>query len=187
MQDHSKRPTRRVVLLACGAALTGALWTGPAMGAGLGEERLTALRGTVLGTVVAVDAAGRKLTVRGPRGEFPYRVDPKVTNLEAIKVGETVRVDFVAGIGLTVRRGSGAPAAAPATGKGPAAGERIKGVLRVLAIDQASQTVRLKGAKGDEADFHVRDKADMVGVKVGDRVVAVIYELVAGAVEPATR
>src|SRR6478736_8106881 len=172
MQDDRQRPTRRFVMLGCAAALSGTFWTAPAVAAGLGEERLTAYRGTTKGTVTAVDPAARKLRVRGPRAELTYRVDPKVGPLESIKVGDAVSVTYVAGIGLTVRRGGGAPAPAPAEGKGPAEGERIKGVLRVVAIDASTQIVRLKGAKGDQADFHVSDPADLVGVKVGDRVVA---------------
>jgi Cu/Ag efflux protein CusF len=189
MQQSGKSLHRRLFLLAAGGALAGAFGSQAALGASLGEERITALRGTVTGQVTALDPATRVLTLRLPRGETAYRVDPKVQTLGSIKVGDTVRVTYGAVIGITLRRASTKPAASAAQGegKGPAAGERIKGELRVLSLDAASQMVRLQGPKGAEADFHVRDKADLANVRVGDRVIAVIYELSAGDVVLTTK
>jgi hypothetical protein len=194
MHEYHNTRRRCLVLLALGSTLAGAtraMGGRSGGGTGLGEERRTAYRGSVMGTVTAIDTAARRLTLRGPRGEVIYRVDPKVKALETIKVGDSVRLDYVAFIGLTLRRGGSEKAVSEAVPAQPAAkphaaGERIKG-LRVLELDAASQIVRLQGPKGDVADFHVRDKADLSGVRVGDRVEVVVYELVAGEVVPTAR
>ena len=190
MQNNPSIRRRQVTLLALSTALLGA-WPSASLAVRRrSDEHLTAFRGTALGTVTAIDTAARKLTVRGPRGEAIYRADPKkIASLEAIKVGDAVRVDYVAGIGLTVRRGDDTAAAAPSqpVAKTPEAGERIQGVLRVLAIDRDRQTVRLQGPKGEAADVPVLDKADLVGVRVGDQVTVVVYELVAVKVVPAAK
>jgi Cu/Ag efflux protein CusF len=178
---------RRALAIAPLLALAASLVCAPARAAGLGEERITALRGNVTGPVAAVDPARRTLSLRLPRGETTYAVDRKVTTLEALKVGDTVRVDYGAVIGITVYRGAGKQAAAPSTAKGPAAGEPIKGTLRVVSLNAEQQSVRLKSPRGDEQDFHVRDKADLANVRVGDRVKAVIYELSAGDVVPVAK
>lgn len=175
---------RRALVFAPALALVAALGAGPAAAAGLGEERITAMRGNATGPVTALDPGKRLLTLRLPRGETSYTVDRKVTTLESVKVGDTVRVDFGAVIGITVYRGAGSKAATPSTAKGPAAGEPIRGTLRVLAMNADQQSVRLKGPRGEEQDFHVRDKADLANVRVGDRVKAVIYELSAADVTP---
>jgi hypothetical protein len=191
MQISRNTRRRKFVLSALGAALAPALWLQPAAAVGLGEERITALKGTATGPVTSVDPAARLLVLRLPRGETAYRVDPKVQTLGALKPGDTVRVTYGAVIGITVRRGGGnkaaAPAAAASAAQGPASGGPIKGVLSVLSLDPETQMVRLRGPKGAESDFHVRDKADLANVRVGDRVTAMIYELSASDVTPVVK
>ena len=158
-------------------ALAGAAQTASATS--LGQEHRTSTRATATGKVTAVDAAARQLTVRGPRGEAKYRVDPKVQGLDAIQVGDSVRVDYVAGVGLTLRRGAKA-APTPAV-----VGQLSTIMTRVEAVDKSRGTIRLKGPKERASDYPVQDKADLAGVRVGDQVEVVVYELVAVGVAPA--
>lgn len=191
MQRLPNIQRRQIALLGLSAALAGTAWAPSAMAAKRRtDERLTAFRGTAVGTVTAVDVAAHRLTVRARRGEARFRADPrKVQTLETFKVGDTVRVDYVAGIGIKVQRGDEAAAAAPAppAAKPAEGGEPIQAVLRVLAIDRAGQTVRLQGPKGETGNLPVQDKADLIGLQVGDKVTVVIYELVAVKVEPAPK
>jgi Cu/Ag efflux protein CusF len=60
-------------------------------------------------------------------------------------------------------------------------------VTRVLAVDRAAQTVRLKGPEGRVADFRIQDPADLVGVREGDRVVAVVHGAVIVGLEAISR
>ena len=178
-------PSRSTALaLALFVVLGGAAQTAAAIA--LGQEHRTSMRASATGTVTAVDAAARQLTVRGPRGEAAYRVDPKVQGLDAVKVGDAVRVTYVAGVGLTLRRGarevaeSGAPA-------GQVVGKQAKVITRVAAVDPSRGTLRLKTAQGSTSDYPVADKADLAGVRVGDQVEVVVYELVAVEVAPAKK
>ena len=190
----SFRPARRTLLAASFAA--GLSWSALAATTP-GEPKDVALRLSATGTVAAVDAGARRLTLKGTRGEASYRVDPKVDNLAALQVGERVRIDYVAAMVLTLKRGGPqARAAAEAqaqaqdrAGGGPGAvvatGTTV--VTQVLAVDRAKQTVRLQGPEGRIADFRVADPADLVGVKTGDQVAAVLHEAVVVGVEPLSR
>ncbi|HSH88791.1 MAG TPA: hypothetical protein VK996_02340 [Ramlibacter sp.] len=175
---------RRRVLLGLAAVLGATAWTPVTAATGLGEERVTGLRGTATGKVTAIDVPTRRLTAVGKRGELTFLVDSKVEGLEKYKVGDAVTVDYVAAVGLTVRRPKSASAPLPPV---KTQGKRVKGVLRVLALDAANKTVKLQGPKGEVADLRVLDKQDIDGVKVGDRVEVVIYELVAAKVAPGGR
>jgi Cu/Ag efflux protein CusF len=157
---------------------------------------MAATRVSAYGTVTAVDPAQRKVTIKNAQGvERTYSVDPEVRNLENVKVNDRVRLDYVVAVAVALRKGgdgirekveSEAQAQAPAGDKpGYAAGTRTTVVSNVLAVDRARQTVRLQGPGGRVADFKVQDKAALADVKVGDQVVAVVYEAVAVGVKPA--
>ena len=165
-------------LLALGLALAATMLAASATS--LGQEHRTATRSSASGTVTAVDAAARQLTVRGPRGEAVYRVDPKVA-LDAVKVGDAVRVNYVAGVGLTLRRGAGEVAETKAPTQ---LGKQTTILTRVVSVDKSRGSLRLKGPEGNASDYPVADKADLAGIRPGDQVVVVVYELVAVGVVP---
>lgn len=156
-----------------------------------GEPKDVALRRTVTGTVTAVDPATRRLTLKGARGPATYRIDPKVTDMEQLKVGERVRVDVVAALVLTLRRGGKEMQEQVEKEVLARSGEPVAGgttvVTKVLAVDRKAQTVRLKGPAGRVEDFRIQDGADLVGVRVGDQVVAVLHEAVVVGWEPSSR
>jgi Cu/Ag efflux protein CusF len=160
-----------------------------------GEPKDVALRLSATGTVAAVDAGARRLTLKGTRGEAVYRVDPKVDKLAAVKVGDRVKIDYVAALVLTLRRGGkdaqaaaeSAAQQATAGGGGAVVATGTSVVAKVLAVDRGRQTVRLKGPEGRVSDFRVQDPADLVGVRPGDRVAAVLHEAVVVGLEPASR
>lgn len=181
------RPRRRFLALAATCAIA------PAFAVSVGEEKDVALRRTAKGTVKSVDVAARLLTVKLPRGEVTYRVDPKVQNLGELTVGQPVTVDYVVALALTLKRGGPAmreQVESEAQARAVESGQILRGatvVTRVVSVDRDTQTVRLKGPQGRVEEFRVQDKADLVGVRVGDRVVAVLYEAVAVGVLPASR
>ena len=55
----------------------------------------------------------------------------------------------------------------------------------VLAVDQATQMLKLKGPEGHVVDIKVRDKKALADVKPGDQVVADVTEAVALTLKPA--
>ena len=158
-----------------------------------GEPKDVTLRLSAVGTVAAIDSTGRQLTLKGERGLARYRIDPKVDGLDRVKVGDRVKVDYVAAMVLTLKRGGkdmqeqveGELRARSEPGQPVALGTTV--VTKVLAVDRGAQTVRLKGPQGRVGDFRIQDKADLVGVRAGDQVVAVLHEAVVVRLEPASK
>ena len=159
-----------------------------------GEERSTALRLSTTGTVTAVDAGQRSVTLKGPKAEDTFRVDPKVKTLESLKVGDRVRLDYVVGLVIKLKRGgeearqqaeAEAAKKPPATRPGFQYGQPVTLVTTLVSVDKPKQMVKLRGPAGGEVEFKVRDKADLAGLKAGDNIVAVVNEAVAVGVTPA--
>src|SRR4029453_1970825 len=182
--------------LATCVALGFALPAAAAGTAAQGDARMAGVRVSATGTVTAVDTAKRMVTVRNEEGaERSFHVDTKVQGLENVKAGDKVQLDYVVALAVTLRKGgdgirekveADAEVQDPQGGKpGEGAGKRTTIVTNVLAVDRAKQTVRLQGPEGRVADFEVKDKAALDEVKVGDQVVAVVYEAVAVGVKPA--
>lgn len=182
LRSHTRRAALAVLLVSCVPA-----WAATTPG----EPKDVALRRTATGTVAALDPATRRLTLQGARGKATFRVDPKVQDIEALKVGERVKVDFVAALVLTLKRGGKEVQEQLekdllARGGEPVArGTTV--VTKVLAVDRKARTVRLKGPAGRAEDFRIQDEADLVGVRQGDQVVAVLHEAVVVGWEPAPK
>lgn len=190
--SRQARHDRRLLLAAL--VVLAAFTSAPAFAVSLGQERAVAARLTATGTVTALDPQARLLTLRSTRGDGTYRLDPKVRNLDQLKVGDRVRLDYVAAVVLRVKReGNGArdevdKQVSALPGSPPAGhGRRVSFEADVVDVDKAAQSVRLKGPEGNVVEFQIRDEADLVGIKTGDRVVARVYEAVAVEVVPASR
>ena len=154
----------------------------------LGEQRITGTRASISGTITAIDSAARSLTVDTARGQATYRIDPKVKNLESFKTGDAVKVDYVTRLGLTLRRAKDAPVEGAVQPKrGQPVGPNTTILTRVLGVDKAHSTIKLKGPQGHVGDYSVQDKADLAGIRNGDEVVIVVYELAAVDLAPARR
>jgi len=152
---------------------------------------------TVRATVESIDVANRQVTLKGPRGKvFPMTVDPKVRNLEQVKVGDQVVVRYFEALSLTLKkdgkelRGSTEQTDAVRT----PAGERPGGAVAketevtadVIAVNAKTQTVTLKGPK-QTVDLKIPDKGQFKLIKVGDQIHAVYTEALAVGVEPAAK
>lgn len=183
--------TRRLVVA---GALAAVLHAPLARALTLGEEEFGTVRRTTSGTLKSVDAAQRRIVVRTDQGDFAFRLDKKVDNVEQLKAGDPVKVDYVAALALTLRRGGAevkkraeADAARNPGSGTPGAAARVTIVAEVLEIDRPNKIVKLKASEGRVGDFRVDDPARLSGVKVGDKVVAVVYEAVAVGVVPSSR
>ncbi|HTP73434.1 MAG TPA: hypothetical protein VML58_14540 [Burkholderiaceae bacterium] len=160
-------------------------------------------KGTVARSVVitasveAVDAANRRITLKGPRGNvFELAVDPEVRNLEQVKVGDQLAVRYVQALTLTLKKDgkelrssteSGKAARAQAGERpGAAAARQVEVTADVIAVNAKTQTITLKGPK-QTVDLKVPDRGQFKRVKVGDQVQAVYTEALAVSVEPAKK
>jgi len=154
------------------------------------------VRITVVGEITAVDVAARTVSIKGPSGNIgDYAVDPAVRNLEQVKVGDRVQIDYRAAVGLALVKGGdgirekveGDSTATSKDGAKPG-GAVLKTttiVANVLSVDKKRKLVKLQGPEGRVVDVQVRDAKVLKEVKVNDQVVAKVTESVAINVKPA--
>lgn len=152
----------------------------------------------LVGEITAIDTQNRRVTVKGPRwGENSYYVDPAVANLENMKVGDRVNVEFRTAFALALRKGGtgirerveqDASSVQVPGPQRPGISEmrRTTVVSNVDAVDRKNRTVTLTGPEGNTVQLRVRDAQLLQDVSKGDQVVAVISEAVAVKVTPAT-
>jgi Cu/Ag efflux protein CusF len=150
---------------------------------------------TVVATVEQVDAAKRQVTLKGPRGRvFPLTLGPDVRNLDQVKVGDRVVVQYVEALSLTLKKGgkelrsstqvSDAVRAPAGDRPGGAVGEQITVTADVVGVNAKTHMVRLRGPERT-VELYIRDPAQLKLIKVGDQVDAVYTQAVALSVEPA--
>jgi Cu/Ag efflux protein CusF len=194
-----RHPVSAPATLAIGVLLGTLAPAAPAADAaasGVSHTKVVGATVSTTGTVTAIDVAERLVTVKNAQGtERVFRVDPKVTSLENLKVGDRVGLDYLVAVAVALRKGGDgvrekvedeAKSHEPTDGKpGMQAARRTTYVANVLAVNHAQQTVRLQGPAGRVGDIKVEDKAALADVKPGDQVVAVVYEAVAVGVRPA--
>ena len=151
---------------------------------------------SVAGEIVAVDVANRIVSVKGPEGNVAdLVVDPRVRNLEQVKVGDRVHLTYQVGVALALLKGGdgirekveseAAARSAPGTKPGGALARTTTVVANVEAVNHKEKIVTLKGPEGKVLDVYVDDPQVLGGVKVGDQVGARITASVAIGVQPA--
>jgi Cu/Ag efflux protein CusF len=148
-------------------------------------------------TIVAIDAATRAVTLKGPHGnEFAVTAGPEVKNFAQMKVGDLINVEYVEALTLELKKGSTAPVArteqAGAAGAKPGArpagmaGRQVTIMAEVVGLDPAKQVVTLRGPQRT-VELKVKDPAQFKLVAKGDRVEATYTEALAIAVTPAKK
>ena len=151
---------------------------------------------SVVGEIVAVDAANRIVSIKGPKGNISdMLVDERVRNLDKVKVGDRVKLTYRVGVALALLKGGdgirekveseGAARAAEGAKPGGVLVKSTTVVANVEAVNQKRKIVTLKGPEGKVVDVQVKDPQVLKDVKVGDQVAAKITESVAVRVTPA--
>ena len=134
---------------------------------------------TVRGTVEAVDAEKKTVTLKGPKRSLTLQVrDPQ--KLAAIKVGDPVVAKYYEALVIEVKKpGEATPGVATqqtvATskpGETPAGvvGEQVTAIVTIASIDKKAHTVTVKGPAGSTETIKARDPKNLDKVKVGDLV-----------------
>ncbi len=152
---------------------------------------------SVSATVTAIDKTTRQITIKGPKGNLnTVTAGPEVRNFDQLKVGDTVTLNYVEALTLTLKKGgkpigdakeTAAATRAPAGERpGGAVGSQIEVTADVIALDPKTQTVTLKGPK-QTVELKVPDAGQFKLIKVGDQIQAVYTEAVAVSVEPAKK
>jgi len=189
------KKTRCLLVLALAAAFSSASFaqaappqaavlaaSAPGQGAVVGKVTLSA-------TVVAIDAAARTLTLKGPKGNIVDLVaPPEMKQFDQIKVGDMVTTEYVRALSLqlkptgsAIRSSTSESATAPAPAgavAGGAAARQVVVMANVTAVNKKDNVVTLRGPKGNSVDLSV-DPSQLKLVKVGDQVEAVYTEALA--------
>jgi Cu/Ag efflux protein CusF len=155
---------------------------------------------SITATVEAIDHATREVTLKGPLGNtVTFTVDPKVERLKEVKVGDAVTADYYISIAAELRAPTAeeektplvildAAGTSPA-GTAPAAGglRRFKVVTTVEGVDLTTETITIKGPRGNAATLKVPESPNLAKVKLGDKIVVTYTEALAISLEKAAK
>jgi hypothetical protein len=138
------------------------------------------------GTVAAVDYQKKTAELRGPHGKVVAVNAPNARNLDQVKVGDVVKIQYLESLAVYVRKSDWAPHAAEAQAvqlapKGAMPGGMITNTFEITAnveaIDYQTRMIALKGPAGNVRTFKVSDAVQRLPeVKVGDQVVVRVTE-----------
>jgi hypothetical protein len=150
----------------------------------------------VTAKVKAIDATTRIVTLQDAGGhEVTLTVDPAVTRLNEVKVGDEVTAKYRASLLAELRPATAEEAAHPISavtvagktpkGEDPAggAGRAIRVVTTVEAVDVAAMRLTLKGPMGDTAVVRGRKRENLEKLRVGDTIVLTFAESLAVSLE----
>ena len=146
-------------------------------------------------TVTALDAAKREVTLRDAKGrEFPLVVGPEVRNLQQVKVGDKVVVQYAEALSLKLMKNGkelrgakeSSDAALSPAGARPAAvaAQEVQVTADVIAVNAGTRMVTLRGPK-QTVEMRVNDPEQLKLIKVGDQINAVYQQALALSVQPA--
>jgi Cu/Ag efflux protein CusF len=150
---------------------------------------------TIKATVEAIDHSHRIVDLKGPQGNVvSLYVDSSVTRFDKMKVGDVVTAQYYESVVYEVQKPDAPVAPDTITdGSGKLSGEKPGGAIGVTSvstvtiveIDPATPAVKVKTSDGAMLSFRVRDRNNLKGVKVGDRVKVTETAALMIAVDPA--
>lgn len=140
--------------------------------------------------VVSINPAAREIVLRQPDGEIAeLRVGEDVKNLDQLRVGDRVTAEYRQALSLDLKQGGagireqsekqrgnlGQPGQKP----GGAVQREVTILADVTSVDRNTQTVALRGPRGNTVKLKVQDPEQLSRVKQGDQVQAVYTEALA--------
>lgn len=158
----------------------------------------TAMMTSELKAVVKnIDHKTRKVTLLAPDGEeFNFVAGERIKNLDQVKKGDVVSVNYTEAVLFEVKKGGKAMAPSVSTSsKSARPGANPQGVIEsevttsvvISEIDRKAPSVTVKDADGDEQTFKVRYPERLKGVNVGDTVDITYKEALALKLEKASK
>lgn len=153
---------------------------------------------SAVATVDKVDMAKRELMLKDDKGtKFQVIVSDDVPNLEAVKKGDKIAVDYYTTMALSlVKSAKGKTPGTEATKvveriPGPlpsgVVAIKISETVEVVKVDTAANKLTVKNPAGEHDTIHVSDaalQAELAKLKRGDKIRADYTEAVAVAVAP---
>ncbi len=143
---------------------------------GVGTMEVT----TITASIQAVDQQNRTVTLKGPRGNvFTIAVSERVKNLPQLKAGDIAQIAYFEAVAIDAKK-TDAPLAGSETFEEDSAvpGEKPAGVVlrkvhaiaEVVDVNNESQSVRVRGPRGNVAQVKLRDPKVASSLKAGDRI-----------------
>jgi len=149
-------------------------------------------------SVESISLTNRELTLKGPLGNsVTFSVDKRVKRLDEVKVGDFVRADYYISVAAELRKPTPEEEKTPlvmldAAGKAPpgtspAAGglRRFKVVTTIEGLDRTTQTITVKGPRGNYLTARVADPSNLTKMRIGETIVVTYTEALAISLEKA--
>jgi hypothetical protein len=165
-----------------------------------GIRREKAILLSITASVEEINATNREVTLKGPLGNtVTFTVDERVKRFNEIKVGDYVTADYYISLAADLRAPTPEEETHPimileAKGKAPpgtspAAGglRRIKVVTTVEGLDRPTETITVKGPRGNYLTAKVEDPANLTKMKIGDHIVVTYTEALAISLQKAEK
>lgn len=146
------------------------------------------------GTVEAIDAKARIITVKGPEGNMvTTAIDDDVPNIDKIKKGDKVDLTYYQTLAWSLKSAKLIPEPAKTVTTTTLVGtdkkfpfkietKKVDLYAKITAMDLKNETVTLMGPEGKSETIKVKDPANLKVAKVGDIVEINYTEAVAAAV-----
>lgn len=147
---------------------------------------------SVTEAVEAIDYENREVVLRNALGKTSHiKVGPEVKRLEDVKVGDTVTVDYFLSVAYELREPTEAELKQPlveleetvkASSKelpGGATLRQIKAVCTIEGLDRPTETITLKGPRGNYALVQSKNTDNLPKLRIGQSVVVTYTEALA--------
>ena len=159
-------------------------------------SREMAVLTSITATVQAVDYAKREVTLKTEMGNtVTFVVDKRIERLNEVKIGDKIRAEYYVSLGGELRKPTAEEEANPLQilqglakapiGTEPAAGglQQIKAVTTVEGLDLPTQTVTLKGPRGNYVTVRAEHPENLKKLSLEDTVVVTYTEALAISLE----
>jgi hypothetical protein len=153
---------------------------------------------TMTATVEAIDMPTRLVTLLGPDGSYTLQAGEQVRNLDQVKVGDKVTVEYYEGLVAEIEPPGTAPKGIEATeamsraplGERPAGavGKAVSATVVIEHVDRIRNVVFFKGPLGKTRAVKAMKpefRKMLTKLKPGDRVTLTYFEALAVSVKPA--
>ena len=151
---------------------------------------------TITASVEAINLETREVTLKGPLGNtVTFTADQRIKRLNEVKVGDFVRADYYVSLAAELRKPTAEEEKNPivlldAAGKAPpgtspAAGglRRFKVVTTIEGLDRPTETITVKGPRGNYLTARVADPSRLTQMRIGEHIVVTYTEALAISLE----
>ena len=147
---------------------------------------------TETGTIEAIEAASRTITIKKPDGTFVTTIaGPDIKRFPELKIGDTVSARYYENVIVRVKAPGEPDVVSSAKGTtgseqvlpGGTKAKQLTITATITAIDQTTPSITFTGPNGWKYSSKVQDTAALAKVKVGDKVDIVWTEAVLVSVD----